>query len=168
MTGLDAEQDVILEIAVIATDTNLTSVIEGPAFTIFQSEPVLQRMNSWVKNQHTKSGLIDRVATSQVSEKIAENSIVDFIDNYCAQEIYFAGNSIYQDRTFLKKYMPRLNARGHYRMVDVSSLKILVQGWYPKSPERDFKKSKPHRALDDIRESIAELRHYKNYFFKQL
>lgn len=166
MTGLNADRDVILEIAVIATDVNLTTIIEGPAFAIYQSELTLQRMNNWVRGQHTKSGLLERVAISKTSEALAEKSVLEFIDAHCTQEIHFAGNSIYQDRTFLKRYMPRLNERGHYRMVDVSSLKVLIKGWYPGSPEADFKKSKAHRALDDIRESIAELRHYRNYFFK--
>lgn len=166
MTGLNADHDVILEIAVIATDINLTTMIEGPSLAIYQTEQTLQRMNSWVRGQHTKSGLLDRVAISKISESIAEKQVLDFIQEHCSQEFHFAGNSIYQDKTFLKKYMPRLNERGHYRVVDVSSLKVLIKGWYPNAPEADFKKSKAHRALDDIRESVAELRHYKQCFFK--
>lgn len=166
MTGLDAEHDVILEIAAVATDSNLETMIQGPSLTIHQSSEVLENMNDYVKEMHTKSGLIQRVKESNVSTLEAELAVIQFAIEQCAQEVYFAGNSIYQDRTFLKKYMPRLNQRGHYRMVDVSTLKVLIQAWYPSQPEIYFKKSKEHRALVDINESIEELRHYRNHFFK--
>ena len=166
MTGLDAERDVILEIAAIATDSNLETIIEGPSLTIHQPQEFLDGMNDYVRDMHTKSGLLERVTQSKTSLLEAELAVIQFAIETCDKEVYFAGNSIYQDRTFLKKYMPRLNERGHYRMVDVSTLKVLVQAWYPTAPEIYFKKSKEHRALIDIKESIEELRHYRKYFFK--
>lgn len=166
MTGLDADHDVILEIAVIVTNIDLTTIVEGPDLVIHQPQDKLQKMENIVREMHTKSGLLERVAASKISVAAAEKEVMDFIKKNCAQEIHFAGNTIYQDRTFLKRYMPKLNERGHYRMVDVSTLKILIQSWYPNSTENRFKKSKAHRALEDVRESIAELRHYRKYFFK--
>lgn len=167
MTGLDAEHDVILEIAAIITNSALTYHCEGPSLVIHQPNTMLQTMNTWVQTQHTKSGLLERVAASTISVQDAENKILEFIHQHAAHELYFAGNSIYQDRSFLKKYMPHLNAKGHYRLVDVSTIKVLVQQWYPDSSEINFKKSKTHRALTDIYESIEELKHYRNYFFVQ-
>lgn len=166
MSGLDAEHDVILEIAAIATDSNLETIVEGPSLAIHQPQKYLNNMSDYVKEMHTKSGLLERVATSKTSLLEAEMSVIKFAIENCTKELYFAGNSIYQDRTFLKKYMPRLNERGHYRMVDVSTIKVLVQAWYPSQPETQFKKSKTHRALTDIYESVEELRHYRKYFFK--
>lgn len=166
MTGLDAERDVILEIAAVATDSNLETMIEGPSLTIHQPEELLEGMNDYVKEMHTKSGLLERVRASDISVLDAELAVIQFAIEQCDKEVYFAGNSIYQDRTFLKKYMPRLNERGHYRMVDVSTIKVLVKEWYSKDPEIRFKKSKTHRALTDIYESIEELRHYRKHFFK--
>jgi len=165
MTGLDAEHDVILEIAAVITNTDLTEPIEGPDIVIHQPKESLENLSTWVQEQHTKSGLLERVTRSTISVSEAEDAILEFIAQHPAQELYFAGNSIYQDRTFLKKYMPRLNKKGHYRLVDVSTLKVLLQNWYPESPEINFKKSKTHRALTDIHESIEELKHYKKYFF---
>jgi oligoribonuclease len=166
MTGLDAERDVILEIAAVATDSNLETIIEGPSITIHQPQEFLDGMNDYVKEMHTKSGLLERVAASNISVLEAELAVIKFAIETCDKEVYFSGNSIYQDRTFLKKYMPRLNERGHYRMVDVSTLKVLIQAWYPQQPEIYFKKSKEHRALIDIYESIEELRHYREHFFR--
>lgn len=166
MTGLNADVDVILEIAVIATDINLETVIEGPVFTIHQPEDQLALMIPWVRNLHTKSGLLQRVETSKVSVHEAEKEVLEFVRDTCDKDFYLAGNSIYQDRTFLKRYMPTLHEKAHYRVVDVSSLKVLIEGWYPHSPESSFKKSKAHRALEDVRESIAELKHYRKFFFK--
>lgn len=166
MTGLDAERDVILEIAAVATDNNLETIIEGPSLTIHQPQEFLDGMDPYVKEMHTKSKLLDRVAESKTSVLEAELAVIQFAIENCEKEVYFAGNSIYQDRTFLKKYMPRLNERGHYRMIDVSTLKVLIQAWYPSQPEIYFKKSKEHRALIDIHESIEELRHYRKNFFK--
>lgn len=165
MTGLNAEHDVILEIAVVITNIQLTESIEGPSLVIHQPESALKNMGTWVKEQHTKSGLLNRVAQSAVSVQDAEHEVLEFIRHHGTQELYFAGNSIYQDRTFLKKYMPHLNEKGHYRLIDVSTLKVLIQNWYPDSPEINFKKSKTHRAITDIYESIEELKHYRKNFF---
>ena len=166
MTGLDAEKDVILEIAVTATDFNLETMVEGPDLVIHQSEENLKNMGKWVSDMHAKSGLIERVAASRVTVQEAEKAVLAFVHEMCDKDFYFAGNTIYQDRNFLKKYMPTLNSKAHYRMIDVSTLKVLIQAWYPHAPERMFKKSKTHRALDDVRESIAELGHFRKYFFK--
>lgn len=166
MTGLNAEQDVVLEIAVVATDIQLKQAIEGPMLTIHQQEDKLAHMDNWVRNQHRSSGLLEKVAIATTTVEQAEQKVLQFIDEYMSEkDIYLAGNSIYVDRSFLRKHMPQLNARCHYRMLDVSSLKILVQGWYPEQSGSDFKKAKTHRALDDIRESIAELEHYRSCFF---
>ena len=166
MTGLDAEKDVILEIAVAATDFNLETLIEGPDLVIHQPETALQNMNKWVQKTHSASGLLERVASSNIAVQEAEKQVLEFVHDSCEQDFHFAGNSIYQDRSFLKKYMPKLNNKAHYRLIDVSTIKVLVKAWYPNSPENLFKKNKTHRAFDDVRESITELRHFRNYFFK--
>lgn len=165
MTGLDAEHDVILEIAAVITNSDLKKITDGPDIVIHQPHHFLEHINPWVKEQHTKSGLLERVANSSVSVHEAEDAMLEYIKDYSSHEVYFAGNSIYQDRTFLKKYMPRLNEKGHYRMIDVSTLKVLIQNWYPHSAEIHFKKSKNHRALLDVYESIEELQHYRKHFF---
>jgi oligoribonuclease len=166
MTGLDADKDVILEIAAIATDFDLKTIIEGPSLAIHQPATALQVMGPWVRNLHMQSGLLERVESSTVSVDDAEKKVLEFIQEVCNPEFYFAGNSIYQDRSFLKRYMPTLHTKAHYRMIDVSTLKILIKAWYPDSLKNSFSKEKNHRALDDIRESIAELRHFRKYFFK--
>lgn len=165
MTGLNAEHDVILEIAAIMTNPALTECIEGPSLVIHQPSHHLENLDPWVQKHHTQSGLLERVTQSTISVEAAESEILKFIHHHTTGELYFAGNSIYQDRTFLKKYMPLLNEQGHYRLIDVSTIKVLVHHWYPDSPEINFKKSKTHRALTDIYESIEELKHYKKYFF---
>ena len=166
MTGLDADKDVILEIAMIATDFNLETMIEGPHLIIHQSEETLQDMSRWVRDIHTKSGLLERVASSRMTVQETETEALSFVDEVCAKNFHFVGNSIYQDRSFLKRYMSKLNAKAHYRLIDVSTLKVLIKAWYPQSLENVFKKSKTHRALDDVRESILELRHFRKFFFK--
>lgn len=166
MTGLDAENDVILEIAIIASDYDGNNLIEGPDIVIHQPNEALQKMTQWVRETHTKSGLLDRVESSNFSIEEAEQQVLSFIQQQCPNQLYFAGNSIYQDRNFIKKYMPQFNKIGHYRMVDVSTLKVLIQSWYANDPQSQFKKEKRHRALDDIKESIEELKYYRTYFFK--
>ena len=166
MTGLDPSRDVVLEVAVAATDLQLETVQLGLDLVIHQPEDTLVGMDPWCLEQHTKSGLLAAVRTSTTSLKDVENYLIEFIDEYCSHERFlFAGNSVHQDRAFLKRYFPRVDVRGHYRLVDVSTIKELVQAWYPHSPERKFVKNKHHRALEDVSESINELRHYRKYFF---
>lgn len=168
MTGLSPERDSILEIAVVATDTSLNCTIEGPSITIHQPESVLDGMDQWCYEHHTASGLLDSVRQSKITVAAAEREIINFVRRYCDEKrLLFAGNSVYQDRAFLRRYMPNLDALGYYRLVDVSSVKELVRAWYPKDPQIAFKKRKRHRSLDDIYEAIGELAHYRRFFFKE-
>ena len=167
MTGLEVQKDVILEIATIITDINLEIIAEGPQLVIHQSDRHLDDMIPIVRDMHLKSGLTKDVRASQISLEEAEKQTFDFIAKHCKpQEAVLAGNTVWQDGLFLRKYMPRISGYLHYRIVDVSSVKCLVQQWYPKDPYINFTKSKTHRALSDIRESIAELKHYRKYFFR--
>lgn len=166
MTGLDPDKDVILEIASIITDEQLNIIDEGPSLIISQTPDKLAVMCEWVRNLHNKSGLLARVKTSQITQEQAEEQTVAFITRYCKPgTAILCGNSVWQDRGFLRKYMPRIVELLHYRLIDVSSVKVLARRWYPNSPEKDFKKADTHRALTDIRESINELKHYRQYFF---
>lgn len=167
MTGLDIQKDVLIEIATIITDTNLKIIAEGPDLVIHQSEKHLSGMLPVVVELHKPSGLLDEVRKSTVSLQKAEQQTLDFIQGHCIQnEAVLAGNTVWQDGIFLRKYMPRITAFLNYRIVDVSSIKLLVRQWYPNDPHIKFKKSESHRALTDIRESIAELQHYRQHFFK--
>lgn len=162
MTGLDPEVDTILEISAIITDSNLNIIAEGPNVIIFCPQEKLNKMDSWVYNTHTKSGLVEQVLKSKISIEEAEKIIFGFFEQYLVQGASpLCGNSIWQDRLFLAKYMPKLNKLFHYRNVDVSTVKELVRRWYG----FEFKKSDNHRALEDIRESILELKTYKDKFF---
>ena len=166
MTGLDPEKDLILEIATIVTDRELQVIAEGPLMAIHQDEAALSAMDSWCKDTHGKSGLIDRVRTSAINELEAQARTIEFIARYCPQKkVPLCGNTIGQDRRFLSRYMPLLNDFFHYRSVDVSTIKELVSRWYP-TQKYNHAKSKQHKALDDIRESIAELDYYRKIVFK--
>ncbi len=166
MTGLDITKDVLLEIATIITDVNLHIIAEGPDIVIHQPEGALEAMIPVVKDLHAKSGLTDEVRASTVSLAQAEEQTLSFIGQYCLQnQAVLAGNSVWQDGIFLRKYMPRITDYLNYRIVDVSSLKVLVRQWYPNSPNVKFKKAESHRALADIKESIEELKWYRKYFF---
>jgi oligoribonuclease len=166
MTGLNADVDVILEMATIITDNQLTILAEGPALIIHQSESALQVMDEWVKNQHTKTGLVEAVKNSSMTIAVAQEETLDLIKKYCPpNDAILCGNSVWQDRIFLRKYMPRLVDYLHYRIIDVSSVKELANRWYPNSPYIKFEKPDNHRALEDIRWSIKELAHYRKYFF---
>ncbi len=165
MTGLDPDKDVILEIATLITDGELELLAEGPSIAISRESEDLDQMNSWNVTTHTGSGLIERVTSSEISISDAEQMTLSFIKQWIAKGTTpLAGNSIGQDRLFLRKEMPAVNDYLHYRNVDVSTLKELARRWYPDSPE--FKKKNTHRALDDIRESIAELKHYRTTFLR--
>jgi len=167
MTGLLPETDHILEIAVIITDGDLNVLEEGPALVIHQPESVLDTMIDRVRELHEPSGLIDAVRASTVSLQEAEQEALEAIQRNCERHTgILAGNSVWQDAIFMRKYMPRIMKYLHYRIVDVSSVKELVNRWYPNDPNLFFEKKSNHRALQDIQESIAELKHYREYFFK--
>ncbi|USE36505.1 oligoribonuclease [Endozoicomonas sp. SCSIO W0465] len=166
MTGLDPVNDRILEIATIVTDGQLNILEEGPVIAVHQNNEVLDGMNEWCVNTHGATGLADRVRASTISERQAEQMTLDFLRKYVDQGISpMCGNSIGQDRRFLWRYMPELNDYFHYRNIDVSTLKELARRWKPELLTQ-FTKQGTHLALEDIRESIAELRFYRQYFIK--
>jgi oligoribonuclease len=166
MTGLDPERDRLIEIAVVVTGPNLEPRIEGPVFAIHQSEAQLDLMDAWNKGTHGKSGLTERVRASTVTEAEAERQVLDFISKYVPRQgSPMCGNSIGQDRRFLVKYMPTLEAWFHYRNLDVSTLKELARRWKPDA-YTSFKKRQLHTALADVHESIDELAHYREHFLK--
>lgn len=163
MTGLDPRVHTILEIATLVTDASLELVAEGPELVIHQPEEALLGMNEWSREHHARSGLLDRVRDSTVSLGEAESRTLEFVAAHCREGVApLAGNSIHMDRFFLKFHMPRFEAYVHYRNVDVTTLKELARRWYPQVLEDAPRKSDSHRALEDIRESIAELRHYRD------
>ena len=166
MTGLDPEVDRLIEIAVIVTGADLTPRIEGPVLVIHQSDAQLDKMDAWNKGTHGRSGLIDKVKASTVTEAQAEEQILDFLAKYAPKgSTPMCGNSISQDRRFLVKYMPKLEAFFHYRNVDVSTLKELAKRWRPEV-YASFKKQQKHTALADVHESIDELAHYREQFLR--
>lgn len=166
MTGLEPETDVIIEIATIVTDPQLNVLAEGPTLAIHQSKDVMDNMNEWCINQHGKSGLTQRVLDSDVTLEDAEQATIDFLKLHVDEGVSpMCGNSIGQDRRFLYRYMPKLETFFHYRNIDVSSIKELARRWDP-DMLKGFKKKGSHLALDDIRDSIAELQHYREHFFK--
>lgn len=161
MTGLLPEQDVIIEIATIVTDSELNTLAEGPVIALHQSEQRLAAMDEWNTSHHTRSGLVERVRQSQDDEASAGERTIEFLQQYVpAGASPMCGNSICQDRRFMARYMPELEQYFHYRNLDVSTLKILAQRWRPEL-EQGFVKAGAHLALDDIRESIEELRYYR-------
>jgi len=161
MTGLDPNSDVIIEIATIVTDKNLNVVDEGPSIVIHQPDHIMDNMDEWCTNQHGKSGLTDRVRNSAISEETAENLTLAFLRQYVPEKKSpMCGNSICQDRRFLARYMPTLEDFFHYRNLDVSTIKELVGRWAP-DKKMVYTKESSHLAMDDIRDSIDELRHYR-------
>jgi len=166
MTGLDPEKERIIEMATIITDSELNLVAEGPVVAIHQPDSLLDTMDEWCTRTHGESGLTKRVRESKVSEAEAEQQTIAFLREYMEKgESPLCGNSIGQDRRFLVKYMPELEDFFHYRNLDVSTVKELARRWRPDVLE-GVKKQGSHLALDDIRDSINELRHYREYFFK--
>ncbi len=164
MSGLDPEKERLLEIAVVITGPNLEPRIEGPVLVIHQSDAVLNAMDNWNKGTHGKSGLIDKVKASTMNEAQAETELLAFISKYVPKNgSPMCGNSIGQDRRFLVKYMPKLEAHFHYRNLDVSTLKELAKRWKPAVYD-SFKKQQKHTALADVHESIDELVHYRTHF----
>jgi len=167
MTGLHPESDTILEIATLVTDSELRLVAEGPVIEIHHSREQLEAMDPWCVRHHGTSGLSQRCLESSVTLREAEERTLDFLRHHCAERRSpLCGNSIHQDRRFLARYMPRLNDYLHYRIVDVSSVKELVERWYP-SEFKPLQKKKSHLAMEDIRESIEELAEYRRCFFRQ-
>lgn len=165
MTGLDPDKERIIEIATIITDSDLNTVAEGPVFAIQQPQPFFDGMDDWNQTHHSASGLLKRIAAEGVSEREAEAATLAFVEQHvAANEAPLCGNTIWQDRRFLTRYMPTLEAYLHYRMVDVSSIKELARRWRP-DVAKGFVKKNEHTALADIRESIGELRHYREHFF---
>lgn len=161
MTGLDPMEDRIIEIATIVTDKQLNILEEGPSLVIHQDKSILDDMDEWNTNQHGKTGLTDRVLRSDISESTAESITIAFLEKYVpAGKSPMCGNSICQDRRFLARWMPSLEAYFHYRNLDVSSLKELAVRWKPELLD-DFTKQGNHLAMDDIRDSIDELKYYR-------
>ena len=163
MSGLDPEKERLLEIAVVITGPQLTPRIEGPVLVIHQSEALLSAMDAWNKGTHGKSGLIDKVRASTLTEAQAEKELIAFISRYVPKgKAPMCGNSIGQDRRFLVKYLPKLEDFFHYRNIDVSTLKELAKRWKPEA-YNSFKKAQRHTALADVHESIDELTHYREH-----
>src|SRR5450830_210108 len=166
MTGLEPETDRLIEIAVVVTGPNLEPRVEGPVFAIHQSDETLDKMDAWNKGTHGRSGLIDKVKASTTTEAEAEAGLIEFIRQYVPKgKAPMCGNSIGQDRRFLVKYMPKLEAFFHYRNLDVSTLKELSRRWKPEV-YASFKKAQKHTALADVHESIDELAHYREHLLK--
>lgn len=166
MTGLDPKKCTILEIGVIITDSQLVVLEEGPSIPIHHSEKTLEGMESWSRYHHKKSGLTQSCRESKIGLKKAELQALQFIQKYCKKRTApLCGNTIWQDRRFLVKYMPTLEQYLHYRTIDVSSIKELVARWYPDDHAMPHEKNSTHRVMDDIRESIAELKHYRKKVF---
>jgi oligoribonuclease len=166
MTGLEPAKDLILEIATVITDSQLNILAEGPCVAIHQADEVLDGMDPWCVEQHGKSGLTQRCRESKITEADAQFRTLAFLGQWCAPgKSPLCGNTIGQDRRFLVKYMPRLNDFFHYRSVDVSSIKELVSRWYPDA-KYVYSKNKQHLSLEDVKESIAEMVHYRKTVFK--
>ena len=165
MTGLVPEAHRVIEIATIVTDSNLAVLAEGPVIAIHQQPAELEAMDEWYTRTHTRSGLVERVRSSAVTEQGATEATLDFLRQWVPEgKSPMCGNSICQDRRFMARHMPALEKFFHYRNLDVSTLKILMQRWRPDLPEAP--KQGAHQALEDIRESIEELRHYRTHFLR--
>src|ERR1700712_2937513 len=166
MTGLEPDTDRIIEVAVVVTDMHLNVLAEGPVFAIHQSDETLDKMDNWNKGTHGKSGLIDRVKASTVTEEEAQEKLIAWLKQYVpANKSPMCGNTICQDRRFMVRGMPKLEAFFHYRNLDVSTLKELCRRWKPELAS-GFKKHQKHTALADIIESIEELKYYREHFIK--
>lgn len=166
MTGLVPERDRIIEMAAIVTDADLNLIAEGPVIAVHQPDSLLEQMDEWCTRQHGQSGLTDRVRASSISEAQGEQMMLEFLARHVDKGVSpMCGNSIGQDRRFLYRYMPQLEAFFHYRNLDVSTIKELARRWKPELLE-GFRKTGTHLALDDIRESIEELRYYRQHFFR--
>lgn len=167
MSGLDPKTCVVLEIATLITDKDLNLVAQGPVLAVHQPDSVLSSMDDWNKEHHGRSGLVERVRNSQISLQEAEQRTLEFVSAHCAEKSSpLCGNTIYQDRRFLIEYMPKLESYLHYRLVDVSTVKELVKRWYGPDFQAPMKKQS-HKALDDILETIEELKFYRTKVFRE-
>ena len=166
MTGLDPERDRIIEIATLVTDAHLNILAEGPTIAVHQSDAQLALMDDWNVRTHTGSGLVERVKASPFDDNAAQQQTIEFLREWVPEgKSPICGNSVGQDRRFLFKYMPELETYFHYRYLDVSTLKELVRRWKPEVLS-GFKKENTHKAMDDIRESVAELAYYREHFIQ--
>lgn len=166
MTGLNFEKDVILEIAALITNNNLDIVAPGISYVIHQDEHILKNMSDWCIKYHTRSGLVKEAQESKFTLEEVELKVLEFLKQYTqAFESPLCGNSVWQDKNFIRKYMPKLNKFLNYKIIDTTSIKELINRWYPESSKSNFTKPDNHRALEDITYSVEELRHYKTYFF---
>ena len=166
MTGLDPDRDRIIEVAIVVTDSQLNVLSQAPVLVVHQADAVLDAMDEWNKGTHARSGLIDKVKASTLTESAAEGQLLAFLAQHVPSRTSpMCGNSICQDRRFLARYMPRLEAYFHYRNLDVSTLKELVKRWKPEIAKGLVKQGK-HEALADIHESIDELKYYREHFLK--
>jgi oligoribonuclease len=166
MTGLDPEKERIIELACVVTDIHLNVLGESPVLVVHQSDALLDAMDAWNKGTHGKSGLIDKVKASTLTEDDAQTQMIEFLKQFIGKgKTPLCGNSVHQDRRFMVKYMPKLEEFFHYRNLDVSTLKELAKRWRPEI-YASFEKSQKHEALADIYESIAELKHYREHFLK--
>jgi oligoribonuclease len=166
MTGLDPDRDRIIEIAIVVTDSQLNALSQAPVLVVHQADAVLDAMDDWNKSTHARSGLIDKVKASTLNERVAEEQLLAFLAQHVpAKTSPMCGNSICQDRRFLARHMPRLEAYFHYRNLDVSTLKELAKRWKPEIAKGLVKQGK-HEALADIHESIDELKYYREHFLK--
>ncbi|MCG2635418.1 MAG: oligoribonuclease [Gammaproteobacteria bacterium] len=167
MTGLDTATDHIIEIATVVTDSELNLLAEGPVFAIHQPDEVLDGMDEWNTRQHTRSGLVERVQASTITAETAAQRTLSFLRQHVTEgKSPMAGNSICQDRRFMAREMPELEGFFHYRHLDVSTIKELAVRWAPELP-RGFKKNMNHLAMDDVHDSINELRYYRTHFFRE-
>ena len=165
MTGLEPDENTIIEIATIVTESDLSIVAEGPSFAIDVGKEELVKMDNWNVKHHTENGLLDRIQSDGVSMENAERQTLEFLKEHCSPgQSPLCGNTIGQDRRFLRRYMPDLHEFFHYRSVDVTSIKILARSWYPEVGK--WRKNSGHRALDDIRGSIEELSYYRDKLFR--
>src|SRR4030095_14027421 len=167
MTVVKVATDVILEIACVITNGNLEVIEEGPSFIINQPEDKLAAMGKWCQDHHGRTGLIEAVRQSTIDSTYAQKEIFEFIKKHCPIHTgILAGNSVWQDRVFLERYMPSIPAYLHYRIIDVTSIKEMVKRWYPDDKKNEYQKNGRHRALSDVYESIAELKHFRMNFFR--
>ena len=166
MTGLDADKERIIEAAMIVTDTHLNILAQSPVLVVHQSDALLAAMDEWNTATHTRTGLVERVKASTLSEADVEAQLLAFMVEYVPEKASpMCGNSVHQDRRFMQKYMPKLEAYFHYRNLDVSTLKELAKRWHPEVAKGVVKKG-AHQALADIEESIEEMRHYRDHFLR--
>lgn len=166
MTGLNPDTETIIEIATVVTTNNLDLIAEGPNLTIATDEKHLEAMDEWNTTHHTRSGLVDKIRHSKTTLAQAEDMTLMFLEQFADRGLSpLCGNSVWQDRHFLRRQMPKIHEFLNYRIIDVSSIKEAARRWYPNNPHTSFVKAQNHRALEDIMQSIEELKHYRTFFF---